>query len=125
MCGFRQRKCISSYLALFAIAFQLFISFGHVHLAGFPSANIITTGQSGLSQAQNDPSQNVPNDKNDTCAICAIIGLAGSLLVADPHTFVPPVTQYCGSLSCFDSFHVSIAERVYFQSRAPPSVKSA
>jgi hypothetical protein len=125
MCGFRRRKCIGSYLALFAIAFQLFISFGHVHLNGFASTNINITDQSGPSQRQNEPSQNVPDDKYDRCAICAIIGLAGSLLVPDPPIFVPPVTQYCESLSNFNAFHVSIAERVYFQSRAPPPVKSA
>jgi hypothetical protein len=125
MSGFRQRKCFSSYLALFAVAFQLFVSFGHVHLNTLTSTNIDIADQSALSQRQDEPSQNVPGDERDRCSICAIIGLAGSLLVPDPNIFVPPVNQYCESLSCFNSFHVSIAERVYFQSRAPPSVKSA
>ena len=125
MSGFRQRKCFGSYLALFAIVFQLLVSFGHVHLDNFASTSLAISDQSGLSQAQNEPSQNIPNDEHDRCAICAIIGLAGSLLVPDAQVFVPPATQCCESLSNFNTFHVSIAERVYFQSRAPPPVTSA
>jgi hypothetical protein len=125
MCGSRQRKCIISYLALFAFAFQLFISFGHVQLTRFISTNIGVVDDSAFLQRQNEPSQNIPDEERERCSICAIIGLAGSLLVPDPHIFAPPVNQYCESFSYFGSFHNSIVERVYFQSRAPPSVKSA
>jgi len=124
MCGFRQGKNFCSYLALFAIVFQLFVSFGHVHLKVFTSTKIDSVDQSGASQRQNEPARNVPNDEHDKCAICAIISLAGSLVVPDPPVIALPQVQYLTWLPDCRSEPVFSAAPSPFKSRAPPAHES-
>ncbi len=110
-----------SYLALAALALQLVLSFGHVHLdgvhCGFPAVGVVGSGaQSSLSVSAQHPG----NDADDYCAICATIYLAAnSFLPQAPQLPVPFVAQ---SIEHFDRVAaVFIApRRAPFQSRAPP-----
>jgi hypothetical protein len=74
---FRARLRSSSFVALFALALQLALSFGHVHLedlAGQAPAQIETSGT--IAPGNGD----TPEHADRYCAICAIIHLAGALV---------------------------------------------
>src|SRR6266481_3180109 len=77
---FRSRKRAASYLALFALAFQLAVSFGHVHLERIAPPSM---GASALAHAQpsaadlNAPSNPAGREDlaDDCCPICTLIDL--------------------------------------------------
>ena len=120
---FRQRNCFSSYVALFAIAFQLFVSFGHIHKTEIASTDttIGLTERAGLAQNQNERTGDIPGDTHDRCSICAIIHLAGSLVVPDQPLSELRQTNYFVLVLPSISAPISRAEQTPFQSRAPPS----
>ena len=76
-----------SWLALAALALQLVVSFGHVHLDGvhrtYPALAVSGSG----AQASQLPAPHPGNDADDDyCAICATIFLAAN-------SFLPPAPQ--------------------------------
>jgi Protein of unknown function (DUF2946) len=81
---FRSRSRWGSYLALFALAFQLVISFGHVHLDGCTS----TAGHASIvAKAAVDPvGKQSPAVADDHCPFCALIHLAGTLTPSEAPT---------------------------------------
>jgi hypothetical protein len=87
----RARLKLGSYLALLALAFQLVVSFGHVHLEDIGA-------QSPTTIAASDNTAPLPagHDRHDGadhyCAICALMHLAGAATVAEPPSVpLPPV----------------------------------
>jgi hypothetical protein len=83
---FRSRSRRGSYLALFALAFQLALSFGHVHLeGGAPVARhasaLFAVHPSNPSAAAADPAgKEFPALADDHCPICTLIHLASALV---------------------------------------------
>jgi hypothetical protein len=116
---FRAKRSPSGYLALFALALQLALSFGHVHL------DELAPGRSAAASAQNasdagTPSGTVP-DRDEGCAICAIIGLSGSVLIPDAPTLVFAGAQHAAFFPDVAAILVSDHTRTQFQARAPPA----
>jgi len=116
----RPNRRFGGWLALTALALQLALSFGHVHLDGVragATADWIVGAKAPSSPA---PAQHPTNDADDYCAICATIHLAStSFLPEAPPLPVPFVSQ------TVEHFHhvafVFVApQRTAFQSRAPP-----
>ncbi len=112
---------LGSWLALAALALQLVVSFGHVHLDGvhrtYPAPAV-----SGLAaQASQLPAPHPGNDADDDyCAICATIFLAAnSFLPPAPQLPVPFVSR---PIEHFARVAVGfiVPRRAPFQSRAPP-----
>jgi hypothetical protein len=115
----RPNRRFGGWLALTALALQLALSFGHVHLDGARAgAGWITAAKA--PSAPPSPAQHPTSDADDYCAICATIHLAStSFLPEAPQLPVPFVSQ------TVEHFHpvafVFIApQRTAFQSRAPP-----
>jgi hypothetical protein len=85
---FRSRSRWGSYLALFALAFQLALSFGHVHIEGGApfsghASALFAVHPSSASAAAVDPAgKESPAPADDCCPICTLIHLAGALLPA-------------------------------------------
>src|SRR5271154_6134137 len=84
-----------AYLALAALALQIVLSFGHVHLDGVvraaPQAAIAGTHKITLAQsAPQMPAQN-PGGDDDYCAICASIFLVSRSFVSEPPKLPGPV----------------------------------
>jgi hypothetical protein len=79
---FRTRLRLGSYIALLALAFQLVISFGHVHLHGIGAqASTATEATDGTTPA---PADHDGSDGADHyCAICALIHLVGAVALAE------------------------------------------
>jgi hypothetical protein len=113
---FRQNRRLT-WLALCALALQLVISFGHVHLHGVvheETAHAASCNENAQSQCPAD-------HDGDHCPICWAINHAGTALLPHAPSIDLPATlakvfereltviSYCGS------------ETIKFQARAPPS----
>lgn len=74
-----------SWLACFALACQLVVSFGHVHLGQTSAKSVISLILAGDKTVTSKPAQ--PAHKNssgladDYCAVCSNISLANTLIV--------------------------------------------
>jgi hypothetical protein len=117
----RPNRRFGSWLALIALALQLALSFGHVHLDGIgagSAADRIAGAKAPSSPPS--PAQHPTNDADDYCAICATIHLAStSFLPPAPQLPVPFVSQTIEHFSHV-AFVAVARQRTPFQSRAPP-----
>lgn len=114
----RDYRRFGGWLGLAALALQLVLSFGHVHLYGLhraaPSVAVAGTGGQGA------PGPHPGNDVDDYCAICANIYLTATSFVPQ----APPLPVPVGEERIEHRFAVVLAvnepPRVAFRSRAPP-----
>lgn len=113
----RTNRRLCGALALFTLALQLALSFGHVHVrdfAGIPGAQV---AHAQLS-APHSPDGGVTDD--DYCLVCATVALSGTLFLPAPPAVSPP------SHSTYASHWYRVAERrdrfahALFSARAPP-----
>jgi hypothetical protein len=124
---FRSNARFGSWCALFALAAQLVLSFGHVHGDGqtAPSPSALLSAIWTLSAPTDAQSTPAVPDKptghlTDYCAICALIKLANGLMPV-----VAPVIQRPVRISSieFDSdiaIALATSAHRFFQARAPP-----
>jgi len=117
---FRSRSRVGSYLALFALAFQLAVSFGHVHLDEIapPSAGAFASTQSDVNAPSSPTGREHVAD--DFCPICTLIHLAGALVPAETPPLPLPSVFGRSRLEAAVEFDLAASHRVLFQARAPP-----
>src|SRR6266404_6101379 len=134
---FRKHLKHGSRLALFALAIQFALSFGHFHGIAAQAAPAI---QAGLSQAdpahigavaapdapseaaRKQPPSTPDSDQQpaDACAICAVIALAGNVLFATPPVLqLPQAVELLYRTTDAEFIHLGSVHPA-FQSRAPP-----
>src|SRR5262249_61244053 len=85
----RKNSRFASWAAVFALAIQLALSFGHIHLEDFQGPSSVTARS---SQTQPNPSDD--NDRgsgHDFCAICAALNLTSSSLLPAAAVLATPV----------------------------------
>ena len=114
------RRC-GGWLALAAVALQVVLSFGHVHLEMLQSKDRRPAGR-GVQSAGFAAvfAQHPANEADDYCAICAIIHIASTSFLPDaPLLPVPFVSRTVEHFSHF-AFVFVAPQRTAFQSRAPP-----
>jgi len=119
---FRTNRGVCGRLALFALALQLFLSFGHIHrenIFGNSPAHAVA------AEALPAPDGSAPQGQkshhaDDYCAICATVSLLS-------HSFVAAAPQFAVLLAARTIEHgdrVAAAlitpRHFFFQSRAPP-----
>jgi hypothetical protein len=120
-----------SRLALFALAIQFALSFGHFHAIAAQAAPAILSGASqssfpvpdAVSKAtRQQPASDHDSDQqpNDFCAICAVIAMANAALFATPLVLQPPQAVEFLYLTTDAEFVDPNSARVAFQPRAPP-----
>jgi hypothetical protein len=127
---FRRHIRTGSRLALFALAVQFVLSFGHFHLATAQAAPDVQlqakfgTAQ-GLaaelpSQTQQQPSNHDDPPAGEPCAICALLSMANQMLFATPALLLlPDAIELLFLVTDAEFAHLS-SPRSAFQSRAPP-----
>jgi hypothetical protein len=122
---FRSRSRLGSYLALFALAFQLAISFGHVHLdhiAPLSSGAIALANAHPSGDEANTPSSPTGREDlgNDLCPICTLIHLASAIVPADTPPL--PLPSIFGGLRLKTAVacDLTASQRALFQARGPP-----
>jgi hypothetical protein len=122
---FRQKVPWLSRLALFALAVQIVLSFGHVHVSGAAPAS--AAGMNALAVESNStaaPGPALPTDRDrnspahDLCALCASISLL--------HSLVLPVPAALAALGEFDriQFRYASATAVLAQQRSPSQARA-
>jgi hypothetical protein len=134
---FRKHIKTGSQLALFALAIQFALSFGHFHGIAAQAAPAIQTGLSqadlayigtvaapdrASEAAQKQAPSNPDTDQQpaDACAICAVIALASNLLFATPPVLLLPQAVELLYLTTDAEFAHLGSVHPAFQSRAPP-----
>ena len=134
---FRKHLKHGSRLALFALAIQFGLSFGHFHAVTAQAAPAIATGlaQAGADYANGLASQETSREAAktqqpstpdtdhaaDPCAICAVIALANNVLFASPPLLQLPQAVELLYLTTDAEFAHLSSLRSAFQSRAPPA----
>jgi hypothetical protein len=120
---FRSRSRLGAYLALFALAFQLAVSFAHVHLE-----RIAPASASSLASVQpsaedlNSPSGPAGRGRlaDDHCPICTLIHLAGALVPAEAPSLPLPGVFGRLRLELAAEFDLTASHAALFRARAPP-----
>jgi hypothetical protein len=114
---FRSHIKQGARLALFALAIQFALSFGHFHGVAAEAAAAI---QSGATQQQSPVDHDSDRQPNDTCAICAVMAMANATLFATPPVLLlPQAVEFLYLATDAEFIHLN-AVRVAFQPRAPP-----
>jgi len=122
---FRSRSRLGAYLALFALAFQLAVSFGHVHLERVAP---LSASASALADAQasaddlDAPSNPAGREHraDDRCPICTLIHLAGALVPAEIPSLPLPAVFGRLRLEAAAEFDLTTSHAALFRARAPP-----
>ena len=106
-----------SRLALFALAVQIVLSFGHFHGVAAQAAPVSISDTARQQAPSNHDSD---RQANDACAICAVIAMANATLFATPpHLLLPQAAEFL-FLTADAGFVDLNPARVAFQPRAPP-----
>ncbi|MEI9803468.1 MAG: hypothetical protein WDN48_02085 [Pseudolabrys sp.] len=116
----RKQRGLSGCLALFALAVQLALSFGHIHTEDFASSAAAAT----LTAAPSDGAHSAPVPLRDTdhddCPICSVMHLAGTLVLPPPPQISLPVPKRIFWVAAVERQIDAAAQRQPFQARAPP-----
>ena len=122
---FRSRSRLGAYLALLALAFQLAISFGHVHLDHVAPTSVDATAVAGTQAS--DEGASAPSNPaghedlaDDLCPICTLIHLAGALLPGETPPLPSPGILGSLRLDAAVASDLTAAHGALFRARAPP-----
>ena len=115
----RCHKRFGGWLALAALALQMVVSFGHVHLDGLARTSTIVVAAAAPG-SPSLPDHQPGNEADDYCAICATIYLAANSFVPQaPQLALPFVSQTIEHVDRVAVVFIA-PRRAPFQSRAPP-----
>lgn len=136
---FRSNVRYGSRLALFALAVQMVLSFGHFHAAAAQGATAAVQTGFALSDLSFDPeiaaqdpaAASLPqpgssDDRDqrrpsDPCAICAVMAMANAVLFSQPPVLLlPQAVEFLYLATDAEFVHLNSA-RADFQPRAPPA----
>jgi hypothetical protein len=113
---FRSNIRHGARVALFALAVQFALSFGHFHGIAAQAAPAIQSAQQQLPASNHDSDQH----SGDSCAICAVIALANAVLFAPPPVLLLPQAVEFSYLTADATPARLNSASVAFQPRAPP-----
>ena len=125
MSWFRSNGQKVAMLGLFALACQLLLSFGHIHInrASFDASGWAASSGSvaGFESVRPVSPQKLPAGfADELCAICASVGMANALIVPDYPVLVVP-TSFIDVLPWLSAKQAASAfEHLPFRARAPP-----
>lgn len=130
---FRKHVKHGSRLALFALAIQFVLSFGHFHsvaapaiAAGLAQGDLDYAPIYGASDARSEiarphqPPSHDTDQPGEACAICAVLSLANTLIFSPPPLLLPPQPVERLYLTTDAEFVHPDSVHPPFQSRAPP-----
>jgi len=108
-----------SHLALFALAIQFALSFGHFHGVAADAASATQVARS-LSTPQPASDQGSGEHPGDVCAICAVMAMANTALFETPPVVLLPQAVDFSYVDAAAEIVRIASVRVAFQPRAPP-----
>jgi len=119
---FRTHIDLGSRLALFALAVQVVLSFGHIHVDKRAAAAVSPAGIA-LQVAGRDGVPATPDHHTgatDVCAICATIGLLANSIIPDAGHLAPFPSHSITLSGAFAIAFTAYDSQSSFQARAPP-----
>jgi hypothetical protein len=117
---FRRNMGIGSWCALFALAIQLVLSFGHLHFASSAATAALASAAEPLAGTPDDPPTPSKHSRvADYCTICASLHLAG-LLTAEPPSVPALLPSVQARLTARIEAQSSSHSGLPFNARAPP-----
>src|SRR5207248_2232335 len=125
MSWLRSRVKQVSCIALFAMALQLALSFGHIHVDHLSAAlgqTSVQPANAGAKLADASAADELPAGAGDECAVCALIALANSLILPLPAPLPVPTHYAMARRAPALVSHVAQITLRPFQARAPPLV---
>ena len=127
MSWFRRHVRFGSWCAVFALAFQLALSFGHFHFRDDGSrsaASLVFEPGSAQTSAALPDAPAAPSKQTrlafDFCAICAVSQLAGSLLPSAAPALPLPLVGQSRRLEPGVELILAAFPYLLFRARAPP-----
>jgi DUF2946 family protein len=132
---FRKHLKHGSRLALFALAIQFVMAFGHFHGLAAQAAPAIQThltnadlaytaslaAQTADAHKQQPSTPDTDQQPADNCAICAVMSLAGNVLFAQPPLLeLPQAVEFLYLTTDAEFVHLNSVHPA-FRSRAPPA----
>ena len=121
----RSNVRLGAWCALFALAFQLALSFGHVHVDAGRSTSPATVLAADFAAAEIPPGPSSDEPKGqagDFCAVCALIQLAGSVAPAAAPSLALPAAFAAVAFDRSPGSEITASSPLFFQARAPPLV---
>jgi hypothetical protein len=120
---FRSNTGIIVWLAFFALACQLVLTFGHVHAGkGYGGAGWAAFAPAGKSADHGPVSPPNPSGATDEfCAICANINLAGTLVAPLAPSVVAPISFVSRLPDLEEETKPASIAHLLFNARGPPA----
>jgi hypothetical protein len=117
-----RHKRHGALLALIALALQIVVAFGHVHLHGLAQNGLTISAQRAApADIKSHAPAQIPADNDDYCAICASIFLASSAFAPAPPQLLVPANFQRVEHSLKSARPLTDSLRLAFRSRAPPT----
>jgi len=120
----RRNSGLGSWAALFALAIQFVVSFGHVHLQGLQGSSLAVAIQLQPQANGADGTGPAGDDRraagHDFCAICAAFSLTASSVLPTVSSLSNPVDRPHEWIADFHTAQVSFGLHFNFRARAPP-----
>jgi hypothetical protein len=119
---FRANRVFGGRLALFALAVQLVLSFGHIHRSDIFGYGPPAAASAGTASdyAQSKPAGSPSGHAGDYCDICATVSLLSSSFVAAAPQLPLPIAFRRVEHHASAASDFVVPQRSPFQSRGPP-----
>jgi hypothetical protein len=115
-----------AWLAIFALACQFVLTFGHIHSGGVGAISaalaISADASDGSADAPPSPAQKVPTGlAQDICAVCNHISLANALVLPVSPATISPVSFIQELQWPVVAIGLASRDRIHFNARGPPT----
>jgi hypothetical protein len=122
---FRSNQYEVAWLAVFALACQLVLAFGHIHLGKFGGMSDAFAVATDIGTATADMSSPTPPKKptglaDVFCPVCASISLASALVTPASPTVVPPISASQHLRWSVVATDPASLDHLLFDARGPP-----
>ena len=127
---FRRHIKTGSRLALFALALQFVLSFGHFHVHAAQAASsiqalvdvahVLDSSADAASERQPPASHDDHQPSHEPCVICAVVSMANQIALATPTALPLPEAVELLSLPASAAPARPSVQRASFRARAPP-----
>ena len=123
---FRLKGSRIAWLAFFALACQLALTFGHIHFGNvvFISDGFAISADSanGSAGAQSSPARKVPAGlARDFCAVCNNISIANTLVLPILPAAIPSISIVQNLQWSLAIIEVASHDQFHFNARGPPT----
>jgi hypothetical protein len=117
---FRANRRLGGRVALFALALQLVLSFGHIHREDIYGYRPQSFAAAALPADKSAPAGHPSNQADDYCAICATLSLLNNSFIADAPQLAVLFVSHAVVHVDRVAVAISAPRHRLFQSRAPP-----